>query len=722
MRRGCAKHELMSKTNYSMRMAPAHEGQTWLAQLPQLMAKGRVITSGRHRVLHIDHPADTAHPGFAVKAFGRQPAWKDAVDAKRGSKAQRSFQTAVHLEQHGVGTPEPVAVMERWEGKRLEESYLVTVYVPALSNFRDELVRIYRHDPDCGRLMHLMETVAKSIANLHNCGCAHRDLGNQNIALRSEADGAWSVWYLDLNRARLGKPLAMQQRAFDLSRISLPSDFLRVFKAMYFGDTPVPPEFERWERYYRKRFAWHTWTRKFRHPVRAARQRQQPQDPDTTYPPIRSIWIWDERSGQAISTLERKDRKRLHSKRETLRVAGAVAKALPRVLPAYRRLRSHAFEQPVELAGRTGMTIHPRPSSWEAERGWLEGLGRMPLLMRFYHHESDTACRYLMERARELRRDGYPLSLALVQDRRAVEEPKRWQQFVRLVMDELADEVEHVEIGHAINRTKWGLWSMDDYARLCEPFTPYVGRCKLMGPAVIDFEFHYLVAALDRIRNVLPLDAVSLHLYVDRRGAPENQQAGFDTAAKCALAKAIAGDLPLIISEVNWPLSGTGVYSPVNSPYLTPGPRRHDPGVDEDAYARYLLRYLIQTLGTGLVERVYWWRLAAHGYGLIDDLSGRLRPAYHALQNWLQLLSQARYMGTDTTLAAHIAVPVPTLRFYPFELKNGEIAVFSYNIGENVVGSLPFRYEYATSMAGKKVDTEVITIGGDPIWFRGVQF
>jgi len=144
-------------------------------------------------------------------------------------------------------------------------------------------------------------------------------------------------------------------------------------------------------------------------------------------------------------------------------------------------------------------------------------------------------------------------------------------------------------------------------------------------------------------------------MYVDRRGAPENEQAGFDTVRKLAMARAIARVHPscaerVVVSEVNWPLAGTGVWSPVGSPYQSPGPRLRDPSVDEETYAAYMVRYFLLSLCSGMADRVYWWTLAAHGFGLIDDRASsgwRPRPAYYAFQKLVETFDSAVFAGRD---------------------------------------------------------------------------
>jgi hypothetical protein len=212
-----------------------------------------------------------------------------------------------------------------------------------------------------------------------------------------------------------------------------------------------------------------------------------------------------------------------------------------------------------------------------------------------------------------------------VQDRAAVREPARWRSFVERWVPQLRGVADHLEIGHAVNRVKWGIWEAREYRALVEPVVSAArGQIPLCGPAVIDFEYHYLPAFLREV-PVGAFAALSHHLYVDRRGAPENRQGRFAALEKFALAKAIAGWSEavagdrLIVSEVNWPILGTGEFSPVNSPYIIPGSHSNDPSVDEETYADYMIRYYALALCSGLVDDVYWWGLAARGFGLVDD-------------------------------------------------------------------------------------------------------
>ena len=201
------------------------------------------------------------------------------------------------------------------------------------------------------------------------------------------------------------------------------------------------------------------------------------------------------------------------------------------------------------------------------------------------------------------------------------------------------------QVGQAINRSKWGVWNLREYAELARSAAAILRRTpgmEILGPAVIDFEYHVTAAVLNQKDLGLRFDAVAALLYVDRRGAPENRQAGFDTVDKVVLLKAIAETARnaggrVWITEVNWPL-WEGPHSPAGKSV----------SVDETAQADYLVRYYLLALGTGLVERVFWWQLVARGYGLVDPAgpgdpaSPRRRPAFFALKTLLRELDGCR--------------------------------------------------------------------------------
>lgn len=327
--------------------------------------------------------------------------------------------------------------------------------------------------------------------------------------------------------------------------------------------------------------------------------------------------------------------------------AANLRRAVP-VLRRYRRLRDRMYRTPARLEDPFGMAVVPSRERAEAQ---LEGLGELGISRALFRIPSWEPERLtaLAEFVDELSAKGIETTAALLQNREDVLDPPRWRGFLDETFERFGKRCTGFEIGHAWNRTKWGVWDYREYRSLAAAaFEAAEGRdVRLLGPAVIDFEFHLYPPLLGR----LPFDTVTSLLYVDRMGAPENRQAGWDTSRKTALLRAVVDvcarpETALWVTEVNWPLKGTGRYSPAAG----------RPNVTEDEQADFLVRYYILALAGGFVERVYWWRLAAPGYGLIDDRDGgwRKRPGFQALAALVSRLRDSSFLDSRIDGGRHL--------------------------------------------------------------------
>jgi len=357
----------------------------------------------------------------------------------------------------------------------------------------------------------------------------------------------------------------------------------------------------------------------------------------------------------------------------------------------------------------------------------LAGLGRVPALLRFYHHDAPEDVAFRADVAHRLHRAGHAVSIALVQDRRALRAPASWHAFVLGVLGRVAGVIESAEVGHAVNRVKWGVWGIDDLRALYAPLADVrqrFPRLALTGPAMIDFEYAALFSALREWPRAAPLAALSHHLYVDRRGAPENPQGGFGAPEKFALGRAAARATPgcadrFIVSEVNWPLRGAGAHAPIHAPYFPAWRAAGDTGVTEEEYGAYLLRYLCLALCSGMVERVYWWRLAARGFGLVDDTDPALlrpRPAYLMLKHFLGLLGESTFIAAN--LPGESGSRHGCYRF-AFRRPDGEVVALAYAHGPAL--GLPTQEAARVEDAFGRPLPSGASLGGTPVYLRGAR-
>jgi hypothetical protein len=314
-----------------------------------------------------------------------------------------------------------------------------------------------------------------------------------------------------------------------------------------------------------------------------------------------------------------------------------IRKAFP-VLRLYRKYKKELYKKPCSIQNAFALAVSPAEGMDYEILKDLDELGIDKVLVRIPSWERDKLDS--MERfIGMLHQKGCEVLVALLQQRADVMRPQKWAGFLDEVFSRFSGRCSHFEAGHAWNRTKWGIWDHREYLDLAYTAVSLSRKhnVKLVGPAVIDFEFHLYPPVLREISY----DKVSSLLYVDRMGAPENKQFGWDTSKKAALLKAVVDGCthkedPLWITEVNWPLEGTGKYSPAAG----------KPNVSESEQADYLVRYYILCLASGHIERIYWWQLVAPGYGLIDSRGKewRKRPSYYAYKTLISRLEGSTFL------------------------------------------------------------------------------
>jgi len=607
---------------------------------------------------------DGAAIDVVVKQFRAARSWRAKIGwhLAEGSRAARSWRVAHALRASGIPTPEPLLWLEpeqvggaalyvcRFLPGRIEARYLLRARNAGRD--REEFPQV--------EASALIAAIARLARRLHDAGFWHRDFSIGNLLVLPGPSPAEisEISLIDLNRCRVGRRPSLSERMRDLSRLAFDrADDREALLAGYFADPggvagspPVRvPRTGRWiyELARRSFLGRHRWKRRLRSAASTAKSWLVPRGTHAHIPrpaegaAPRDRIVWDQLSDQPHSHAGRLGRAgaRLADVGDHVRSLGSFVGAIPRIRRRYRELRAQ-LESPARAPFTwpgVGVALRPWPTDPEAHLEAFFSLGAPQALIRLHPWESDR--RAEIELARELAKAGIELAFSLPQNRELVRDAARWRAAVEEIAELFTPFGARFQIGQAINRSKWGVWNYGEYLELAAAAAEILRRrpgVELAGPAVIDFEAHATAAVIGRRHASLRFDALASLLYVDRRGAPENAQLGFDTVDKVILLTAIAGTSRLItserhwITEVNWPLR-EGPHSPAGRKV----------SVDEATQAEYLARYYLLALGTGLVERVYWWQLTARGYGLIDPVAGgdlRRRPSYAALATLARLL------------------------------------------------------------------------------------
>ena len=382
----------------------------------------------------------------------------------------------------------------------------------------------------------------------------------------------------------------------------------------------------------------------------------------------------------------------------------------------YRRIISGVFQTRIRMADRIGISLEVADLDFESQLIALKELNIVPVLVRIGHHQGKTQWDKSINHINHLSTEGKSVTVTIFQDRRAIIEPELWLNFLEYILEKIASKIDFLIVGHTLNRVKWGIHSIDEYTKLLEPLVALKEKypnIKIIGPNCIDFEPYYTVAALKNLPKDLRFNALSHLLYVDRRGAPENKQGCFGIVEKAAFLNAIAlhsksCEGNLVVSEVNWPLANTREWSPVAATYSPPGSVGSHLHVSEEQYGYFMIRYLALTICSGLVERVYWWRLVSHGFGLVDELAEggwRKRTGYYMLKTFLLVLGNA-------TFVEKIATPkkIYALRF---KRENDDVVLFWCN-GRKYLGPWPIKYSRVLNSTGHEI--ELSEVGDEPVY------
>jgi len=586
-----------------------------------------------------------------VKQFRNQGLRRRLDRRLRGSKAQRAWNAAYAILDAGLLTPEPLMLVESdaaegpsfFISRRLEAAHEVRHFFRQLNG--DDGAG---HFPEVDEQAFLAE-LGRLARRVHDAGIWYRDLSLGNVLARQEGEQL-ELHLVDANRARVGCRLGLLRRSRDICRFPIVQRSHRcAFLAGYWGGVPgtLSPRSWVFVVLVRAFLARHAFKNRLRRkgPRRhvAAGGRHHAHIPAAVEgAAARDRVVWDRLTDQPHQHAGKLDKTwiRLTDAPSHLGELATVVLAAPRVWRRYRRLSAGLHRQPTPFAG-CGVCVRPWGDDPGAQLEVLDELGVGAVLLRLHPWEGTIAAEQRL--AQGLVDRGYELTVAIPQNRELVRSRERWTAVLEEVAERFVPLCSRFAVGHAINRSKWGIWTRSEYVDLYLQAAEVLRRhpgVELLGPSVIDFEHQVTAAMLNRRRPGLRFDIVSSLLYVDRRGAPENPQLGFDTVGKAVLLRAIAetsrnSSNRCWITEVNWPL-WEGPHSPAGRTV----------SVDEERQADYLARYYLLVLSTGLVERVFWWRLAARGYGLIDPTSEeRRRPSFAALRTLSALLEGATFLG-----------------------------------------------------------------------------
>lgn len=137
---------------------------------------------------------------FVVKSF-KTPHFLNQIVYKffRDSKAKRSYENSIILEEMGINTPKPIGYIEFPTTFRFTESF----YISEFFDYDFEIRALFKDENFQDREEVLKKFVEYSY-NLHNKGIYHLDYSPGNILVK-KVDAIYTFSIIDVNRMKFTK-------------------------------------------------------------------------------------------------------------------------------------------------------------------------------------------------------------------------------------------------------------------------------------------------------------------------------------------------------------------------------------------------------------------------------------------------------------------------------------------------------------------------------------
>ena len=164
---------------------------------------------------------------LVVKSF-RTPNFINKIAYRffRKSKAARSFYNAQYLEQHGIGTPSPIAFLEQLTALGLHESYYVSAYANHDFTYREII-----NDDQLQDKENILKQFSKFMYDMHEAGIYFLDHSPGNTLIK-KVGGDYKFSLVDLNRMKF-YDIPYEDRLKNFERLSPKKEMYEVMGAEY---------------------------------------------------------------------------------------------------------------------------------------------------------------------------------------------------------------------------------------------------------------------------------------------------------------------------------------------------------------------------------------------------------------------------------------------------------------------------------------------------------
>ncbi len=539
----------------------------------------------------------------------------------RKSKAKRSYENSLHLNKKGIKTPEPIGYIEVYDLFRLRQSYFIS------RKLDFDFALNYATEKQSEEYIDILKSFMNFTCDLHKKNFMHLDYVVGNICIK-KTDNGYDFYLVDLNR--LYKGIIFPKMGIkNLARLSNDSEIIKIFAEEYTKkiSSTFSNTYFQLLKFVERNQKWSSLKRSIKAGF-GILPRQ-----------LSSFYLWDFYSNQPY-TINNKKLKNLifiFAWFANLKILIATFYALI-ILPLLFILNRRPLEKKIDSFGLCVNIDKPMDSQKLINDNELSEmineLAVKNILVRIPLADFDKIEKYINFISALQNKD---VLVCILQNREHILDKKLTEERLEYIFTKLDPVVNKFQIGNVINRKKWSFLTIDEYFSFFKiAYDLKIKKffnIKLLGGNIIDFDIPFFARSIFHFKSIY-YDGIATQLYVDRRGAPEQKQFGFNTLSKIKTYSALAlastkTSKDLYITEVNWALSGMGKWAPAKN-YLT----------EESLQARYLVRYYLLMLGSGKVKKCYWHQLVAPGYGLVNNIDGKIvkRDAYYCFKHLISSL------------------------------------------------------------------------------------
>jgi len=185
--------------------------KSWLRANADPMQKDKANVVAEIPGALVDYPEN-----IVVKNFGWRNTLSIIFSPVMRSRAKKSWDMAHWLQDHGVATPEPIAVFTRRNYRVITDNFYVS---KAIQNYRTarQILRddaLARDEKDT-----LVQSIARIVQRIHGGKAIHNDLTLQNFLVREYRED--HIYLVDLNRATHWWTLPRWKRLAEIARMDL---------------------------------------------------------------------------------------------------------------------------------------------------------------------------------------------------------------------------------------------------------------------------------------------------------------------------------------------------------------------------------------------------------------------------------------------------------------------------------------------------------------------